>query len=215
MAPLNPVTAGDTLTYTIDVSNGGGSPASNTTISDNFDVALVNPVCNGIPGNLLDAVAINQGSNVSYSCTAQVDSSLVLDIEHTAVPTGNFSGEQANYTVTITVTNGHSSLSLSNVLVSAPSVSGCTPALSTPQTLGPGASQIYTCPDSVINSPTGSTATVTGELTISNVANASDPDDLGGPKSSAVQTQVIITTNHTITALLSNYFYIYLPTVTR
>ncbi|MCP4420944.1 MAG: hypothetical protein GY805_30405, partial [Chloroflexi bacterium] len=214
VVPTGSVTVSDTLTYTIDVGNVGTAPASTTTITDTFDAALVNPVCNGVSGDLLDTVAINSSSSVSYSCTAQVDPTLVLEIEHTAVPTEILSGEEVTYTITIT--NSHSSLSLSNVLVDAPSVSGCTPALSTPQTLGSGASQTYTCPNNIVNYPTISTATVTGELTISNVANASDPDDSGGPKSSStVENMVIISANDIITVILSDYTYIHLPIVTR
>ncbi|VAW32176.1 FIG00857919: hypothetical protein [hydrothermal vent metagenome] len=214
VAPLSSVTAGDTLTYTITVSNTGTAPASNSTISDNFEAALVNPVCEGIPGNLLDMVAINPSSSVSYSCTAQVDPALVLEIEHTAVPSEVASGEQVTYTITIT--NNHNSLSLSNVQVNAPKVSGCTPALNTPQILGSGASQTYICPDVTVDTPNASTATVTGELTISNVANASDPDDPGGAKSSGtVQSQVLIIASDTFMVILSDYFYIYLPIVMR
>lgn len=214
VAPSGAVTAGDTLTYTIGVDNVGTAPASSTSVSDTFDSALSNPVCNGVPGDLTDTVAIDPGNSVSYICTAQVDPGLALEIEHTAVPSEIFSGEQVTYTITIT--NSHSSLSLSNVQVSAPNVSGCSPALSTPLTLGPGTGQTYTCPNNTINSPISSAATVTGELTISNVANASDPDDPGGAKSSStVQSQVHISANDTFTVMLSDYFYIYLPFVTR
>ena len=212
--PTGSVTAGDTLTYSIDVANGGTGVASNTTVTDTFDSALVNPECDGVSGNLSDTVSINPSSSESYTCTAQVDPSLAFDISHTAVPAEILSGEEVTYT--ITVTNSHSSVSLSNVQVNAPNISGCIPALSTPQTLGPGASQTYTCPNNQINSPAASTATVSGELIISNVANASDPDDPGGPKSSTtVQSQVIITASDTFMVILSDYFYLYLPIVMR
>ena len=212
--PTGSVTAGDTLTYSIDVVNGGTGVASNTTVTDTFESALVNPECDGVSGNLSDTVSINPSSSESYICTAQVDPSLAFDISHTAVPAEILSGEEVTYT--ITVTNSHSSLSLSNVQVNAPNVSDCTPALNTPQTLGPGASQTYTCPNNQVNSPAASTATVTGELIISNVANASDPDDPGGPKSSTtVQSQVVITASDTFMVILSDYFYLYLPIVMR
>ena len=211
--PTGSVTAGDTLTYSIDVNNVGTGVAANTTVSDTFAAALVNPTCNGVPGNLLDTVVINPSSSVSYTCTAQVDSTLALEIEHTADPTELLSTDDITYTIVIT--NSHSSLSLNNVQVSAPNVGGCTPALSTPQTLGPGASQTYTCPNNQINLPV-STATVTGELTISNVATASDPDDPGGPASSStVQSQVVITDSDTLTVVLLDWFYMYLPIVAR
>ncbi len=211
--PTGNVAPGETLTYSIAVHNAGG-PANNTTVTDTFDPALVNPLCNGVPGDLVDTVVIGPGGSMSYSCTAVVDPSLALAVELTAVPAIIESGEQVTYT--ITVTNSHSSLSLNNVQVSAPNVSGCTPALGTSQTLAPGASQIYNCPNVVVNSPAATTATATGSLTISNVANASEPDDPGGPKSSnTVNNQVVVTGKDTFAVYLSDYFYLYLPIVTR
>lgn len=211
--PTGNVAPGETLTYSIEVHNAGG-PANNTTVTDTFVPALVNPVCNGLPGDLVDLVAINPGSSMSYTCTADVDPSLALAVDVTAVPAVIESGEQVTYT--ITVTNSHSSLSLNNVQVSAPNVSGCTPALGTSQTLAPGASQTYNCPNVVVNSPAATTVTATGNVTISNVANASEPDDPGGPKSSSmVQNQVLVTSKDTFAVYLSDYFYLYLPIVTR
>lgn len=211
--PTGSVVPGDTLTYSIAVQNAGG-PANNTTVTDTFDPALVNPLCNGVPGDLVDTVVIGPGGSMNYSCTAVVDPSLALAVELTAVPAVIESGEQVTYT--ITVTNSHSSLSLNNVQVSAPNVSGCTPALGTSQTLVPGASQTYNCPNVTVNSPAATTATATGSLTISNVANASEPDDPGGPKSSStVNNQVVVTGKDTFAVYLSDYFYLYLPIVTR
>ena len=212
VAPTGSVSPGDSLTYTIGVTNTGTAPASTTTITDTFAAALTNPVCNGVPGDLTDTVAINPTNSVSYTCTADVDASLALAVDITAVPAEIMSGEQVTYT--ITVTNSHGSLSLSNVQVSAPGVSGCAPALNAPQTLGPGASQIYNCPDNTVDLPAATTATATGELTISNVATASDPDDPGGTASSdTVQSQVVVTGSDSVMVMLSDYFYLYLPIV--
>ena len=212
--PTGSAAPGDTLTYTIEVNNDGTAPASSTTVSDTFANALVSPTCNGVPGDLTDTVVINPGNSVSYTCTAVVDPTLILDVEMTAAPVEILSGEQVTYT--IAVTNNHSSLSLSNVQVSAPGVTGCTPALNTPQTLGPGASQVYSCPNNTVNSPAPVTATATGELTISNVATASDPEDLGGAKNSnTVQTLVVATGSDSAQVLLSDYFYQFLPLIMR
>ena len=212
--PLSSVSAGDSLTYTIQVMNDGGSTASNTTISDAFDVVLVNPVCNGVPGNLLDTVTINSSSSISYTCTADVDPALAFAVEITAVPAEIMSGEEVTYT--INVTNSHGSLSLSNVQVSAPGVNNCTPALSTALTLGAGAGQTYICPNNVVSSGASTVATATGELTVSNIATASDPDDPGGPTSSStVQSQVIATGSDAVMIVLSDYFYQYLPIIMR
>ena len=213
--PTGSVAPGDTLTYSIGVTNTGTGLASNTTVTDTFAAALVNPACGGVPGNLNQTgVSINPAAGVNYSCTAQVDPALALAVDFTAVPHEITSGEQVTYT--ITVTNSHSSLSLSNVQVSAPGVSNCTPALSTPLTLAAGVGQTYTCPNNVVNSPASSTATATGELTISNVATASDPDDPDSPASSStVQTQVVATGTDSVMVILSDYFYLNLPIILR
>ncbi len=211
--PISSVAPGETLTYLIGVNNTGG-PANNTTVTDTFPSALVNPVCNGIAGDLMDTgVIINPGSSASYTCTADVDPSLALAVAVSAVPAVIKSGEQVTYT--ITVTNSHGSLSLSNVQVSAPGITGCTPSLSTPQTLAAGAGQMYSCPNVVVNSPAVTSATATGSLTISNVATASDPDDTGPKSSNAVQNQVLVTGSDSFAVYLSDYFYQYLPVVMR
>ncbi|GJM41313.1 MAG: hypothetical protein DHS20C20_15950 [Ardenticatenaceae bacterium] len=212
--PAGDVAPGDTLTYTIGVENVGTGIASNTMITDTFATALTSPSCNGVSGDLTETVAINPGSNASYTCTAVVDASLALDVEFAADPTVISSTETTTYT--ITVTNSHSSLSLNNVQVNAPGVTGCTPALNAPQTLGPGVSQIYTCPNNMPASPAAVTATATGELTVSNTAHASDPDDPDGEKSSGtVQTQVVVTGSDSVMVMFSDYFYLYLPIVRR
>ncbi|MAU02085.1 MAG: hypothetical protein CL608_33530 [Anaerolineaceae bacterium] len=212
--PTGSVAPGDMLTYSIDVDNEGTGLAGNTTVTDTFASALVNPECNGVPGNLVDTVSINPTLSVNYTCTAEVDPSLALAVDMTAVPAVIESGEQVTYT--IIVTNSHSSLSLNNVQVSAPGITGCTPALGTPQTLAARASQTYSCPNVVVNSPAATTATATGQLTISNTAAASDPDDPDAPaNSNTVQTQVVVTGRDSFAVYLSDYFYQYLPIVMR
>ena len=213
VAPSGPAAPGDSLTYTIDVDNVGTAPAASTTITDTFATALTSPVCNGVPGNLVDTVAINPTQGVQYVCTAVVDPTLALDVQISANPAVISSTETTTYT--ISVTNSHGSLSLSNVQVTAPGVTGCTPTLSTPQTLGPGASQIYTCPNNLVGSPGAKTATATGQLTISNIAYANDPNDTGLKSSSPVNTQVNVTGSDSVTVIFSDYYYIYLPLVTK
>ncbi|WP_420644037.1 reprolysin-like metallopeptidase [Candidatus Leptofilum sp.] len=213
--PTGSVIPGDSLTYTIDVENVGTAPASNTVVTDTFATALTNPSCNGVSGDLMEMVAINPSSSESFTCTAVVDSSLALDVEITALPSAISSTEITTYT--ITVTNSHGSLSLNNVQVATtPNLINCTPALNTPQVLGPGASQVYTCPNNGVTLPGSVTATATGELTISNVAQASDEDDPGGVKSSStVQNQVIVTGSDNVMVMVTDYYYIYLPTIMR
>ncbi|MEZ4589897.1 MAG: zinc-dependent metalloprotease family protein [Chloroflexota bacterium] len=213
VAPSGPVAPGDSLTYTIDVDNVGTAPAASTTITDTFATALTSPVCNGVPGNLVDTVTINPTQGVQYVCTAVVDPTLALAVEITANPAVISSTETTTYTVSIT--NSHGSLSLSNVQVSAPGITGCTPALTTPQTLGPGANQIYTCPNNLVGSPGAKTATATGQLTISNTAYANDPDDTGLKSSSPVNTQVTVTGSDSVMIVFSDYYYLYLPLITK
>ncbi len=210
--PTGSAAPGDTLTYEIEVTNEGLGPANNTAVTDTFAAGLTNPVCNGVPGNLVDTVVINPSQSVSYVCTAVIDPTLALDVEMTAVPAVVESGEPVTYTISVT---NSGSLSLSNVQVSAPGVTNCTPALSTPQTLGPGASQVYSCPNNPVNSPAAVTARATGELTISNTATASDPDDSGPKSSNMVQNQIVVTGSDSFAVYLSDYFYLYLPAVMR
>ena len=100
--------------------------------------------------------------------------------------------------------------------MSAPALSGCTPALAAPLTLGPGASQTYVCPNVTVLSPVGATATATAQLSVSNVAYAFHPDDPGGLKSSGpVQNQIVVTGSDHFTVIFSDYFYIHLPLVAR
>ncbi|MFZ1396303.1 MAG: reprolysin-like metallopeptidase [Candidatus Promineifilaceae bacterium] len=213
VAPSGPAAPGDSLTYTIFVTNTGTAPASSTVITDTFATALTSPVCKGVPGNLVDTVAINPTQGVQYTCTAVIDPALALDVDLTANPAVISSTETTTYTLSIT--NSHGSLSLSNVQVSAPGITGCTPALTTPQTLGPGGNQIYTCPNNLVGSPGAKTATATGQLTISNTAYANDPDDTGLKSSSPVNTQVTVTGSDSVTVIFSDYYYIYLPLVTK
>ncbi len=213
--PTGSVAPGGTLTYSIGVANPGSGVAASTTVTDTFAALLVNPVCDGVPGNLQRTISLNPGEEKVFNCTAQVDPSLGLVVDLTAVPAIIESGEQVTYT--LTVTNSHSSLSLSNIQVSAPALSGCTPALSAPLTLGPGDSQTYVCPNVTVLSPVGASATATAQLTVSNVATASDPDVEDGAvkSSSTVQNQVIVTGSDHFTVIFSDYFYIHLPVISR
>jgi hypothetical protein len=212
--PTGSVSPGDTLTYNIVYGNEGTGIASMTTVADFFETGLVNPQCNGMPGDLLDMLILNPLETKAYTCTADVDPTLELTVAFTAVPTEIMSGEQVTYMITIS--NNHDSLTYNNVQVSAAGVSGCTPALTAPQTLGPGDSQMYSCPNNTVSSAMPKTAVATGELTISNVAMASDPDDPASPVSSpTVASQVIVTGSDSVTVILSDYYYLYLPLVGR
>ncbi|MCL4867929.1 MAG: DUF11 domain-containing protein [Anaerolineae bacterium] len=209
--PAGPVAPGTPLTYTITVSNAGNITA-NTTITDTFPAGIVNPVCNSVPGDLNITVGINAASNTVVTCTAQVSSNIGLDIQKTVDRTDVNIGETVTYTIVIT--NTSATYTLTNVVVSDPNVSGCSPALGTPITLAPLASQTYVCANVVINGTITNTATVTGHFMINNVAYASAPEDAGGPVSDNAETDVVVTASDSVTVTATNR-QIFMPVIMR
>ena len=89
------------------------------------------------------------------------------------------------------------------------------PSLSAPHVLGPGANQLYTCPNNPVSPLAPVTATATGQLTISNIAYANDPNDSGTKNSTTVNTQVSVTASDTVMIIFSDYLYIYLPVMNK
>lgn len=107
-------------------------------------------------------------------------------------------------TYTIVVTNTSATYTLTDVVVSDPDVSGCSPVLGTPITLAPSASQTYVCPNVVINGTTTNTATVTGHFIINNQASASAPQDPGGPVTDNAISDVVVTATDSVTVVAEN-----------
>ncbi|MBP8058402.1 MAG: DUF11 domain-containing protein [Chloroflexi bacterium] len=211
VTPAGPVAPGTPLTYTIVVTNAGTLAAS-TTITDTFPMGVVNPVCNSVPGDINTTVNIAAASLTTFNCTAQVASDISIDLSKTVDQTVVNAGDTVTYT--IVVTNTSPTYTLTDVVVSDPNVSGCSPVLSTPITLAPLASQTYICPNVVINATTTNTATVTGHFIIINEATASAPQDTGGPVSDNALSDVTVTASDSVTVTTENQI-IFIPLLFR
>ena len=175
------VHSGDTVTYTITVTNPvAGSTATNVAVTD-----PVSPACNRTIGN------VTGGTPVSYTCTGTAGSSTftnvatvtgtnaqgdalsgsaqatvtVLNPKITITKTTDKTAYRAGQTVTFTITvTNTGDAALSAVTVADPAVTGCARVIGA---LAVGASTNYTCT---------ATAPVTGN---SNTANVTGADSLG------------------------------------
>jgi uncharacterized repeat protein (TIGR01451 family) len=120
------------------------------------------------------------------------------------------SGDAVTYTITVTNPN---TVTLDNVTVSDPDVSGCTPNIGTPISLSPGASQTYVCPDNVLTEDTTNTATVSAEYAIDNTATAASPDATTSPvDSNTVSNTVDLTAQDSVFVEVEGVD-VYLPAV--
>ncbi|NLF64966.1 MAG: DUF11 domain-containing protein [Chloroflexi bacterium] len=211
VAPAGPLSPGAPLTYTVSVTNSGNLAAT-TTITDAFPSGIVNPVCDGVPGDLDITVNIGAGASRTVLCSAAIVSGIGLDIQKSVDRTEVSAGETVTYT--LTVTNTSAGYTLNNVMVSDPAVSGCSPALGTPITLAPQESQTYVCPNVVINGSTTNTATVTGVYPIENVAYASAPEDPAGTVSDNAETEVVVSASDSVTVTVRDSGYlVYIPVI--
>ena len=211
VTPDTDVNPGDTLSYTISLTNTG-NVANTATITDTFSSALTNTECNGVPGDLSDSFTLDPGpaNAATYNCSGDVDASLAMEINKTVDQTDINSGQAVTYTITVTNPNA---ISVENVTVSDPDVSGCTPNLGTPIVLNAGASQTYVCPNIVLTEDTTNTAVVSGEITIGNMATASAPGAVNSPVNSNVTANtVIMTAQDSVTVMVENTN-LYLPAV--
>jgi uncharacterized repeat protein (TIGR01451 family) len=207
--PTTTLTPGSPLTYTISVANLGEAAAT-ATITDEFPAGLLNPVCDGVPGDLNATVGINASDNISIVCAAQVSDDPVIAIAKSVDREQVNSGEMVTYTITITNTSAVHTLT--DVVVDDPAVTGCVPALDAPIILAPLASQTFVCADVAITGNTTNTATATGQFVITNVAFASAPQDPGGVVSDGVETAVIVTASASVTVMLSEQL-LFLPLI--
>lgn len=205
------VTAGDVVTYTIAVSNTGTGPAA-ATITDTFAAELANPVCNDVAGDLHATTNIPAGDEAVYTCQATLDADIQVLITQTVDQPQVIPG--TTVTFTIEVANPNAAITLTNVTVTAPALSGCAPALGTPITLGPGESQIYVCANMAVSHSLTSTAMVNAEVSVSNVATASATDDPQGVIASPVVTNALKRTAQDSTSVEVGYpYHLYLPLV--
>ncbi len=211
VSPAGPVAPGAALAYTIVVTNAGNTTA-NTTVTDTFPAGVTNPVCNTVPGNINTVVNIAAASLTTFNCTAQVTGNIGIDLAKYVDQAEVSIGDTVTYT--IVVTNTSATYTLTDVVVSDPDVSGCSPVLGTPITLAPSASQTYVCPNVVINGTTTNTATVTGHFIINNQASASAPQDPGGPVTDNAISDVVVTATDSVTVVAENRL-IFLPLLFR
>jgi uncharacterized repeat protein (TIGR01451 family) len=201
---------GDPLQYTIVVTNTGMTGTA--VITDVFDVALLNTSCNGIPGDLSDVQPLGLFEQVTYTCTAQIEPTLALEMSKSVDQMMVETGTAVTYT--LTVTNPQNAITLTNILVDDPLAANCLPALSTPVTLGPSASQTYVCANNIVTQTVTNTATVTGVYEIVNIAAAFVQGDIGSLQmSNAVVTAVGLEESATavVTVIEQSGFIIYLP----
>jgi uncharacterized repeat protein (TIGR01451 family) len=211
--PAGAVSLGQALTYTVAVTNSGNLTAT-ASVTDTFSAGLTGVTCEGVPGDLMVVQDIPPAGQASFECTAQVDSGLGIDL-HKAVDRP-IVGEGEAVTYTLTVTNPHGALTMTNVLVSDPLVGTCLPALGVPFDLGPGASQAFVCPGVGITGTVTNTASVTAEFLIANQAVAAAPEDPSGPVSSGfVTSPVAVAASAEVTVELAPVYYLFLPAILR
>lgn len=185
--PAGALAPGQTITYTIRVTNTGDVGAT-ATLTDLFAAPLTNPQCAGVTGNLSAVRALAAQSSTQIVCTAVVDPSLILAMQLSASREVISPGALVTYTVVLTNPNA---VALEQVVVSAPWLGpSCTGAPGTPTTLVPGASVTYVCPNVVGHSP--ASASASAQVAIHNQASASAPEVAGAPKSSEVVTRQVM-----------------------
>jgi uncharacterized repeat protein (TIGR01451 family) len=211
--PAGAVSPGQVLTYTVAVTNTGSLTAT-TTVTDTFPAGLTGVTCEGVPGDLLVIQDIPPAGQASFECTAQVDPGIGIEL-HKSVDQP-IVGEGEAVTYTLTVTNPHGALTMTDVLVTDPLVGVCLPELGAPFDLGPGASQSFVCPGVVITGTVTNTANVTAEVLIANLAQASAPEDASGPVSSGIVTSpVALSASAEVTVEIAPVYYQYLPVMLR
>src|SRR4051794_30211857 len=179
------VHAGDTVTYTITVTNPvAGSTATSVVVSD-----PLNPACNKNIGNLTGSttytctqtagssaftnvanVTGTDAQNDAFSATAQATVT-VLNPAITITKTADQAAYRVGATVTYTITVKNTGDSgLAGVAVTDPTTAGCARVIGT---LAAGATTSYTCTATAPVSGNANAATVTGTDSLSRTVTAS------------------------------------------
>lgn len=207
--PAEPLSAGDALTYTISATNSGNLAAT-ATITDTFPAGIVNPVCNGIPGNLhLTSTIVPAGSQV-VTCTAQLNPALEIATSMEAHPSSVLPGQPV--TLAITVSNPNADVAVHNIILSTPGVANCLPNPATPVSLAPSASQVYTCTGNTFAATTTLTVTANGDFIIDNTASVSAPEATISPVTSTpVISQIHLDGEASVTVTVESERRFYLP----
>ena len=186
-APNTAVAVGETITYTIAVTNTG-TLADDVTITDPFTAPLHNPICEGVPGDLDETLNLAAGAGATFACTAEIDPTLAVELSHTADQTAVEPGTAVTYTIAVTNPNP---LTLHNVVVTSTHSTSCTPALGAPFSLAPLATASFVCANVVVNGATTAAAGVTADILVANTATASAPTAVVSPVESNTVAHVV------------------------
>lgn len=207
--PIEPLSSGDALTYTINATNSGNLAAT-ATITDSFPTGFVNPLCNGIPGNLNLTATIDPSGSQVVTCTAQVNPALEIATSIEASPSLVLPGQPV--TIVITVTNPNAGITVNNITLGTPGIVNCSPNPTTPISLAPSASQVYTCANNTFTTTTTLTVTANGNFILSNTASVSAPEATISPVTSTpVNSQVNLDGEASTTVTVVSERRVYLP----
>ncbi|MFZ0548760.1 MAG: hypothetical protein WAM60_25140 [Candidatus Promineifilaceae bacterium] len=171
--PLEP---GVTLTYTLRLTNTGGT-AGTAVVHDTFPASMETAVCTGAggaaflyrTGDLNDTVSVlGTNGTATYFCAAQVESP-VLAVDTIPSTTNTPPGSSITYTIKVENLSGGA---LQNVTVSDTFIplGNCNVNPSIPFNMLPGQVITFVCPNVVVNNPVTNTTTATGSLPITNTA---------------------------------------------
>jgi uncharacterized repeat protein (TIGR01451 family) len=179
VAASGPLEPGVTLTYTLRMTNTGGT-AGIAIVEDTFPGGLEPAHCTGTGGAAyfdktgdLDDILTVLGSNgtATYYCAAQVENpALVVDTTPSATNTSP--GGMITYTIEVENVSGGD---MNDVTVSDTFISlgGCTPDPTNPFDLGAGQTATFVCGGITINNPVSNTTTATAMMPLTNTAMVS------------------------------------------
>jgi uncharacterized repeat protein (TIGR01451 family) len=179
VAVSGPLEPGVTLTYTLRMTNTGGT-AGIAIVEDTFPGGLEPAHCTGTGGAAyfdktgdLDDTLTVLGSNgtAAYECVAQVENP-VLDVD--TIPSAANTPPGSTITYTIQVEN-LSDGPLQNVTVSDPFIplANCSVNPSIPFNMPPNSIFFFSCPGVVVNNPVTHLTTADGTLPLTNTATVS------------------------------------------
>lgn len=214
-APDTAVFLTQTISYTINVSNTGGSLA-NVTVTDPFPYGLTMPECDGQPGDLQTSFPLDAGASQTIHCTTVVSDDLFIELSQSVDQPVVNPGTAVTYTITVT---NHHPVDLENVYVTGNHPTTCSPGLGAAFfDLPVDESVTFVCPNILVESATAYTATVIGNLPFINTATASAPEASNSPVESnpavihIVPLQAVATTPVLIGT--EDVWTVYLPLIT-
>jgi hypothetical protein len=192
--------------YWIEVMNL--AEVATATVTDDFPAGIVEPSCDGIPGNLYWAGQLDLGEKITFACSGTVDSALQVAVTETVDREMVWPGEAVTFT--LVVANPSEALALTQVSVTAPELAGCA-GLGDPFNLNTLESRTFVCPNTVITHNLTSTVTVTATSTLTNTAWVDAPGMPDGPKSAAVSSSVSLQGGDSVAVTVKRWLIMYLP----